>query len=287
MLFNAASISFPLAERFGIAAVKDCRPRIKDPILLKQMGDLLYQEAMHDRVHTACNEMLARHNPRCSRAGRAAQGAFRFLSRMPLAFRISVVVGMEHIAALLAEVVLQHADYLHDKLPAPVVDLWVWHAIEETEHKAVCFDVHAAGVGTGFLAYVNRVLGMLTATPLFLLIMLGAGAVAQGSPKPPTASPQSPAADTSSDVPRGGPGVLGILRTVIPWRQYFSYYRPSFHPWQHDNSQFVAKWKAGHPYFGLAPAATDPAHSQERAVSPAQARAAPTSLLNASRTSAQ
>jgi predicted metal-dependent hydrolase len=274
VVFNAASISFPLAERFGIDALRDSRGRIEDPELLKQIGGFLHQEAMHDRVHTACNDMLARHNPRCIRAERVSAGVFRLLSRTPLAFRLSVSAGMEHVAALLAEVVLQHDKELHDVLPAPVADLWVWHAVEETEHKAVCFDVHAAAVGTGFLAYVNRVFGMLIATPLFLLVMLGIGAAVQGSPRPAPVKPSAPAADARPPDRFTGRNILGVLRAAIPWRQYFSYYRPSFHPWEHDNSHLVTDWKARYPHFGSSPnasASTDRVPDPQLSASPARA----------------
>lgn len=253
VMFNAASISFPLAERFAIDAVRDSRARIRDPVLLKQIGGFLHQEAMHDRVHSACNDMLARHNPRSIRAARFSAGIFRLLSRTPLAFRLSVSAGMEHVAALLAEAVLQHANELHDVLPAPVADLWVWHAVEETEHKAVCFDVLAAAVGTGFLGNVNRVVGMLIATPLFLLVMLAIGAAVQGSPPQAPAKPPAPPTDPRPGDQFTGRNILGILRAAIPWRRYFDYYRPSFHPWEHDNSHLVTEWKARHPDFGLSP----------------------------------
>ena len=276
VVFNAASISFPLAERFGIDALRDCRARIQDPKLLKEIGGFLHQEAMHDRVHTACNDMLARHNPRVIRAERVSARIFRLLSRTPLAFRLSVSAGMEHVAALLAEVVLQRDNELHDVLPAPVADLWVWHAVEETEHKAVCFDVHAAAVGTGFLAYINRVFGMLIATPLFLLVMLGIGAAVQCSPRPAPAKPPAPAPAIDGQPPDriSGRNILGVLRAAIPWRQYFSYYRPSFHPWEHDNSHLVADWKARNPHFGLSPASsasTDRVPDQQPSASPVRA----------------
>jgi predicted metal-dependent hydrolase len=45
--------------------------------------------------------------------------------------------------------------------------------------------------------------------------------------------------------------MLGLLYELVPWRLYFSYYRPSFHPWDHDNSRFVAEWKQRYPGFGL------------------------------------
>jgi predicted metal-dependent hydrolase len=44
------------------------------------------------------------------------------------------------------------------------------------------------------------------------------------------------------------------MRELIPWRQYFSYYKTSFHPWDYDNSHFVAAWKQRYPDFGLAKA---------------------------------
>jgi len=43
--------------------------------------------------------------------------------------------------------------------------LWRWHAIEETEHKAVAFDVYQA-VGGG---YFRRVFNMLIVTIMFCL----------------------------------------------------------------------------------------------------------------------
>ena len=49
--------------------------------------------------------------------------------------------------------------------------------------------------------------------------------------------------------------MFGIMWVGIPWRLYFSYYRPSFHPWDHDNAHFVAEWKDRYPGFGLAPEA--------------------------------
>ncbi len=58
---------------------------------------------------------------------------------------------------------------------------------------------------------------------------------------------------SSSDAERFfGRGIIGILRQGIPWRLYFAYYRPSFDPWNHDNSRFVAVWKKCYPGFDLA-----------------------------------
>jgi predicted metal-dependent hydrolase len=34
----------------------------------------------------------------------------------------------------------------------------------------------------------------------------------------------------------------GPLRRMLP--EYFHYYKPSFHPWQHDNRELVEQWKS-------------------------------------------
>jgi len=33
----------------------------------------------------------------------------------------------------------------------------------------------------------------------------------------------------------------GPFRKMLP--QYFRYYRPGFHPWQHDNRALIEQWK--------------------------------------------
>ena len=100
---------------------------------------------------------------------------------------------------------------------------------------------------------------MLFATPLYLVVLITMGAVALswGRPK----RPHDPEKDRpiviapDSDAARfGDRGMFGLMRELIPWRQYFSYYKPSFHPWDYDNSHFVAAWKQRYPDFGLAKA---------------------------------
>ena len=149
------------------------------------------------------------------------------------------------------------------EFPSPVADMWLWHAAEETEHKSVCFEAYCSALGKGPMSYIYRVIGMLFATPLFLFVMMTAGAIALGLPRGASphgsASPQIPAVEAAaSDPPAGSPGaerfigrsILGLLWEGVPWRLFFSYYRPSFHPWDHDNTNLIAAWKERYPGFG-------------------------------------
>lgn len=272
-MFNAASLSFPPTERFFIGAVRDCLDRVSDPALREQVTGFIHQEAMHNKVHIDCNAMLARHYPNCRRAERISIVTFRLLGRLPRWFRLSVSSALEHFTSMVADTLLRYPDGFREIVPAQIADMWLWHAAEETEHKSVCFDVHRAVLGSGPLSYLNRVVGMLLATPLFLFVMLLLGAIVLGrrrpvgnAPMPPTAPeptarveaaepalgpPPAPAeaADASRFV---GRNMLALLWEGVPWRVYFSYYRPSFHPWDHDNSKLIAEWKQRYPDFGLA-----------------------------------
>jgi predicted metal-dependent hydrolase len=262
-MFNAASISFPQTERFFIAAVRAYQDRITDPVLREQVLGFIHQEAMHNKVHIDCNAMLARDNPNVGRAERISEITFAILGRLPKAFRLSLSSALEHFTAMAADTLLHYPNEFVQIVPAEVAQMWLWHAVEETEHKAVCFDVHQAVIGTGPLSYLNRIAGMLLATPVFLvvLITMGAAALSWRRPKRPVEAEKevdmkahlSPSSDAARFL---GRNMFGVMRELIPWRLYFSYYRPSFHPWDHDNSRFVAEWKERYPEFGLAKART-------------------------------
>lgn len=49
--------------------------------------------------------------------------------------------------------------------------MWYWHALEETEHKAVAFDVWNTVIKPGPMRYLLRTGTMLTTTLLFWLVV--------------------------------------------------------------------------------------------------------------------
>ncbi len=116
--------------------------------------------------------------------------------------------------------------------------VWRWHAAEETEHKAVAYDVYREVVGEDWRAYLRRARVMLLVTIGFWI-----------------------------DVTRfhlrlvHADGALGDLRGwwrlwrflwIRPggmrrvWRLWLGYFRPGFHPWQLDNRHHVEAWKAAY-----------------------------------------
>jgi predicted metal-dependent hydrolase len=196
--------------------------------------------------------MLARHYPNCRRAERISGVTFRWLGRLPRWFRLSLSSALEHFTSMVADTLLRHPDDFRSIVPPEVADMWLWHAAEETEHKSVCIDVYRTVLGAGPLSYLNRIAAMLLATPLFLFVMILLGAIVMSWGRPRSKAPvrlAEPAAQGESGR-FVGRNMLGLLWEGVPWRVYFSYYRPSFHPWDHDNSDLVAGWKERYPGFG-------------------------------------
>lgn len=140
---------FPDGEDFFVRSVRHYRDQITDPVLKKQVAGFIGQEAMHGREHRALNDRL-------QQLGYPVK-AFEKLTRRSLALRtkvappianLAVTAALEHFTATLAELLLSderaRAQFGH----AGIEHLFVWHALEEAEHKAVAFDVYRAVGGS-------------------------------------------------------------------------------------------------------------------------------------------
>ncbi|HEY6464071.1 MAG TPA: metal-dependent hydrolase, partial [Polyangiaceae bacterium] len=148
--WNALSLLFPEGERFFVESVRRFRDRIEDPEQRAAIDAFVAQEAMHGKGHRAFNDMVRARGQ--GAAERAEKGLRRLLglARATLSARgqLAVTCALEHFTAILAEQLLtreEHRDAGHES----VRPLWVWHALEESEHKAVAFDVYRA-IGGGY-----------------------------------------------------------------------------------------------------------------------------------------
>ena len=83
---------------------------------------------------------------------------------------LAVTCSLEHFTALLAELLLTtpQGKQMLDQMSPSHRTIWIWHAIEEIEHKAVTFDVLQAVNGS----YLLRVYWHFLTTFLFLFTVL-------------------------------------------------------------------------------------------------------------------
>lgn len=232
--FNSLSLFFPVGERFFIDSVRHYRERITDPELKRAVTAFIGQEAMHGREHEDYNALM-------QSAGAPAEQLERIVIRLlgaiqrylPPFMCLSATIALEHFTAILADVLLREPRLLKGSEPH-FENLWYWHALEETEHKAVAYDVWCTVMRPGPASYVSRVVGLLIATAL--LMSLNFYFYLRVVARDPRARWNL----------RGWLQLLnfqfispGGLRRILP--SWLSYFRPGFHPWQHDNRKYLER----------------------------------------------
>jgi predicted metal-dependent hydrolase len=232
--FNTLSLYFPEGEKFFIQSVRHYRDRISDPVLQQQVAGFIGQEAMHGREHRAFNALM-------EDAGLPASRIEAFtLQRLKMAHKLfspsmqlAMTIALEHLTAIMAADLLRRPEVLAGS-QGDYARLWRWHALEETEHKAVAFDVWKATRPATLGSYLQRCWALIQTswffwlfTAIFHLRMVRA------------AQPRTGAL-------RGYGRLLKFLfvhpgawiRLAPAW---FSYFKPGFHPWQHDNREALAE----------------------------------------------
>jgi predicted metal-dependent hydrolase len=150
--------------------------------------------------------------------------------KLPDPAQLAVTCALEHFTAILAEQLLDRDDH-RAAIDASVRPLWVWHALEESEHKAVAFDVYEA-IGGG---YSLRVGIMVATTVVFFGELLNVHV-------------RFLRARGELGRLKGWAGVgrylwkrPGLFRRLMPG--YLDYYRRGFHPDDRDTSALLAAWQ--------------------------------------------
>jgi predicted metal-dependent hydrolase len=254
---------FPEGEDFFVRSVRNYRDQITDPELKKQVGGFIGQEAIHGREHRRFNERLQRHGfPTRFVDRRTKVGLDRIARRAPASHQLAVTAALEHYTATFAEVLLsdERAQAL-SSIPE-VRHIFLWHAVEESEHKSVAFDVFQQVCGDQTI----RIRAMKITTVVFLASLFGSTLL-------------SLAMDRRARNPITLVRSLLKLRqnpffTMDVWRRLTDYNRPDFHPDDHDATELLERWRA--ELFGDQGELTEMLKRSERssvAVEPAEANA--------------
>lgn len=230
--FDAMSLMFPDGERFFIDSVRAFRAQIaNDPVLDAEVGGFIGQEAMHSREHLEYNDRL-------EKQGIGADALVQLLKtfqenrakKLPPLGQLAVTICLEHFTAMLADQILRHPETMQKSDPR-MAALWQWHALEETEHKGVAFDVFQRVGGSPLKRYLRRSRAMLFVTGLFTFRVwqfMWRISKKEG---------------TQKDW-RGWLRLLGFL-FISPGPitriggQWLSWFVPGYHPWKHDNRKLL------------------------------------------------
>lgn len=231
MVLTALSATFPEGERFFVDSVRHYQKRVS-PDLAKQVSGFIGQEAHHGREHTAFNEFMGRKGLPMAEIDEFVEKGMKFMRRKLSPERqLAMTCALEHFTAILAEMALENPEFF-GPMDDRVKPLWYWHAIEESEHKAVAFDVFQEQVGSYWIRSSQMVMNSLEFA-FFSSYHTYQLFKARGIQR-------------DWKMHREGLKELfvkpGWLRKM--GKAYLSYYKPSFHPWQRDTTNAMNHWKA-------------------------------------------
>ena len=227
------SAVFPEGEDFFVRSVRHYADQITDPELKKQVQGFIGQEVTHGREHRALNERLQTMGYPTRFVDRFVKGNLKREEKVfGPAWCLAVTAALEHYTATLAEKLLTS-----DKAQAllgtnEVRSMLLWHALEESEHKAVAFDVFQTCVGNEKM----RIRAMRVTTVMFLFFVtmhtINSLLRDRATYNPKTLIKSVLALRHSPFVEKD---VIAHLR---------AYTKPGFHPDDHDNTELIAYWSA-------------------------------------------
>lgn len=231
-IIAALSSVFPDGEDFFVRSVRHYRDQITDPVLKRQVAGFIGQESIHGREHRTFNNRLAKLGYPTKRGERIAKLALGTRERFaPAISNLAETAALEHFTATLAEMVLTEPE-IRDIIGNDAVrDLFVWHALEEAEHKAVAFDVYRAVGGSERM----RVLTMVGVRYSFVIGMAVQVAISLAGDE---ATREKGRLRASWRKFKTSPLVSRDL-----WRQLKEYDRKGFHPDDIDSSEVIRIWR--------------------------------------------
>ncbi len=228
----AMSSVFPDGEDFFVRSGRHFRDQVTDPELRRQVAGFIGQEAIHGREHRALNDRLDQLGYPTKRVERFTKRLLETREKvMSPKSNLAATAALEHFTATLAELVLHDPDARRLFGSPEVTDLLLWHALEESEHKAVAFDVYRAVGGTErtrvftMNAVCAGFIGGMTL--LVILSLLGDRSTYRLRTLVPSVKRL-----------RRSP----FLRREV-WRQLRDYNRADFHPDDQDATALVERWR--------------------------------------------
>ena len=228
-LLTALSSTFPIGEQFFVHSVRNVRDKVKDETLQAQIAAFIGQEAMHSKAHAEFNAAWRSEDYNLDRFQAWLARKDDYVKNLHPKIQLAITCAFEHFTALLGGYILRHPEVLAT-LDEDAAKLWVWHAIEEIEHRAVAFDVYQAVYGddkirrmimrsvtTGFAS-----LTLYSATRLFLQ-------------------------DKKKSLPKVGGNIFGFYLLGKMFLQlapeYLAYFKTDFHPSEIDYTKLIRYWK--------------------------------------------
>jgi predicted metal-dependent hydrolase len=230
---SSLSSLFPEGEFFFVTSMRNIRDQIDDPVLQKEISAFIGQEAMHSKEHKAFNDYATAHGIDVDymhrRVGKLLKFGHQILTHKQ---QLAVTCALEHFTATIAKQLMQRED-LSNEMHDPVMQkMWLWHAVEESEHKSVCYDTYQRLYPN---TYATRSSFMVLAWSILALVLIEQQFRLMGKD------------GQLFNLKSWGRGVWTLFgfkgflsELTLPLLDYF---RPGFHPEDHYSDDLEQKYK--------------------------------------------
>lgn len=223
---------FPDGEDFFVDSVRNYRSQITDPDLKKAVNGFIGQESMHGRIHRDLNDRFDELGYPSSRVAKQSKFFLKLFQRIGTKKQqLAVTSALEHFTATLAEDLMALPEARTQFEDETVRNIFIWHALEEAEHKAVAFDVYQAIGGTER----TRIVAMKVIRTLFIGFTVFHTSLSLAGDR---RSYKKGELRRSLKNFRNQP-----IADARIWRLLRAYDRRGFHPDQIDATDLIEKWR--------------------------------------------
>ena len=165
--FNAFQATFPEGEKLFIQAALDgagilYKKGKMDKRFRLDLKNFIQQEALHSQQHIKWTNALIQSGYKGLEYYNDQLRHFRIFAQknIPTLLRLSMTAAAEHYTASLAYLFTHINPNILIHFPKEFKGLLLYHAMEEIEHKSVCFDLYQNVSGS----YIIRMFGFLFVT---------------------------------------------------------------------------------------------------------------------------
>jgi len=148
---NATSIIAICFEQMIVAAVQEVKPLITDPEVAAEATAFLRQEAQHSSTHRKHVAALIRRYPGLQDTLDAAMGSFDEVTKTAsLKFRLAYIADLEATFTPSFKMMLDNEATLFRPGDDRVASLFMWHFVEEVEHRSSALVIYDAAVSNSW-----------------------------------------------------------------------------------------------------------------------------------------
>lgn len=155
-MWNGFSLTMPYLEPYLIRTMREGMEKVTDPATRADAAGFMAQEGQHYQMHQRFNTVLKMRYPELQAIEDDMTRYYEALAKKSLARKLAYSAGFESMTLGLTRFLIGERRSLFAGADTRVVSFWLWHMVEETEHKTAAFDVYQEASGH----YFTRAIGV-------------------------------------------------------------------------------------------------------------------------------